>query len=322
MARSPGGGGLLATAHVDGTVRVLDASSFRVVEAWSLGAAQRACAWAPLGFGEGLGEFSETDTHAHVTTTAHMLASGGCDGTVRVWRVELDARLDAVSWRDPDEGVVAAIGPGDAGRGKALPASTLVGVSGERVSLALEAFGGENSTKARYGGMATSDATPNAPFSMFDHRTRAAATRALPAAGDGTLAVSVADGARNDAYACRLKPEDTRGLPVDALAFAFGDAAAAAAERRVAAWRVALAESESATRAASAARRADVRHRFPRMTPSQRRAYNAAYAERMAPLRARRARFWNLVQSHGYGTEKGETNASEPNETSERETEL
>jgi hypothetical protein len=58
------------------------------------------------------------------------------------------------------------------------------------------------------------------------------------------------------------------------------------------------------------------------MTPSQRRAYNAAYAERMAPLRARRARFWNLVQSHGYGTEKGETNASEPNETSERETEL
>ena len=322
VARSPGGGGLLATAHVDGTVRVLDASSFRVVEAWSLGAAQRACAWAPLGFGEGLGEFSETDTHAHVTTTAHMLASGGCDGTVRVWRVELDARLDAVSWRDPDEGVVAAIGPGDAGRGKALPASTLVGVSGERVSLALEAFGGENSTKARYGGMATSDATPNAPFSMFDHRTRAAATRALPAAGDGTLAVSVADGARNDAYACRLKPEDTRGLPVDALAFAFGDAAAAAAERRVAAWRVALAESESATRAASAARRADVRHRFPRMTPSQRRAYNAAYAERMAPLRARRARFWNLVQSHGYGTEKGETNASEPNETSERETEL
>jgi hypothetical protein len=110
---------------------------------------------------------------------------------------------------------------------------------------------------------------------------------------------------------------------VDALAFAFGDAAAAAAEKRVAAWRVALAESESATRAASAARRAYVRERFPRMTPSQRRAYNAAYAERMAPLRARRARFWNLVQSHGYVTEdEGETNASDPNETSERETEL
>ena len=121
VARSPGGGGLLATAHVDGTVRVLDASSFRVVEAWSLGAAQRACAWAPLGFGEGLGEFSETDAHAHETTTAHMLASGGCDGTVRVWRVELDARLDAVSWRDPDEGVVAAIGPGDAGGAKPFP---------------------------------------------------------------------------------------------------------------------------------------------------------------------------------------------------------
>ena len=60
------------------------------------------------------------------------------------------------------------------------------------------------------------------------------------------------------------------------------------------------------------------------MTPSQRRAYNAAYAERMAPLRARRARFWNLVQSHGYLTEdEGETNASaSTNETSERETEL
>ena len=84
-----------------------------------------------------------------------------------------------------------------------------------------------------------------------------------------------------------------------------------------------MAESESATRAASAARRAYVSERFPRMTPSQRRAYNAAYAERMAPLRARRARFWNLVQSHGYVTEdEGETNASEPNETGERETEL
>ena len=326
-ARSPGGGGLLATAHVDGTVRVLDASSFRTVEAWSLGAAQRACAWAPAPVGEGLLQdaFPETDARARETTTTHLLASGGCDGTVRVWRVEADARLDAVSWRDPDEGVVAAIGPGVAGRGKALPASTLVGVSGERVSLALEAFGGENSTKAS-GGFVESDATPfSMPFSMFDHRRRATETRALPAAGDGTLVATVADGARNDAkYACRLKPEDTRGLPVDALAFAFGDAAAAAAEKRVAAWRVALAESESATRAASAARRAYVRERFPRMTPSQRRAYNAAYAERMAPLRARRARFWNLVQSHGYLTEdEGETNASaSTNETSERETEL
>ena len=326
-ARSPGGGGLLATAHVDGTVRVLDASSFRTVEAWSLGAAQRACAWAPAPVGEGLLQdaFPETDARARETTTTHLLASGGCDGTVRVWRVEADARLDAVSWRDPDEGVVAAIGPGVAGRGKALPASTLVGVSGERVSLALEAFGGENSTKAS-GGLVESDATPfSMPFSMFDHRRRATETRALPAAGDGTLVATVADGAPNDAkYACRLKPEDTRGLPVDALAFAFGDAAAAAAEKRVAAWRVALAESESATRAASAARRAYVRERFPRMTPSQRRAYNAAYAERMAPLRARRARFWNLVQSHGYLTEdEGETNASaSTNETSERETEL
>ena len=202
MARSPGGGGLHATAHVDGTVRVLDASSFRTVEAWSLGASQRACAWAPR-FGEGLGEFSETDTHAHETTTAHMLAAGGCDGTVRVWRVELDARLDAVSWRDPDEGVVAAIGPGDAGRGKALPASTLVGVSGERVSLALEAFGGENSTKARYGGMATSDATPNAPFSMFDHRTRATDARASRRRGR-KHAAAAADGARNDAKSLRV----------------------------------------------------------------------------------------------------------------------
>ena len=329
-ARSPGGGGLLATAHVDGTVRVLDASSFRTVEAWSLGAAQRACAWAPAPVREGLlqNAFSETDARARETTTTHLLASGGCDGTVRVWRVEADARLDAVSWRDPDEGVVAAIGPGVAGRGKALPASTLVGVSGERVSLALEAFGGENSTKAS-GESAETDATPfSMPFSMFDHRTRATGTRALPAAGDGTPVATVADDARNDAYVFsqkirRLKPEDTRGLPVDALAFAFGDAAAAAAEKRVAAWRVALAESESATRAASAARRAYVSERFPRMTPSQRRAYNAAYAERMAPLRARRARFWNLVQSHGYVTEdEGETNASEPNETGERETEL
>ena len=105
-----------------------------------------------------------------------------------------------------------------------------------------------------------------------------------------------------------MTPEDTNGLPVEALAFAFGDAAAEAAERREKAWREKLAESEAATRDLSAERRAYVRDAFPRMTPSQRRAYNAAYAERMAPLRARRARFWNLVQNHGYVTEdEGET---------------
>ena len=108
---------------------------------------------------------------------------------------------------------------------------------------------------------------------------------------------------------------------MDALAFAFGDAAAAAAERRVAAWRVGGGERVRDARSERGAARGRPPP-VPAQTPSQRRAYNAAYAERMAPLRARRARFWNLVQSHGYGTEKGETNASEPNETSERETEL
>jgi hypothetical protein len=52
------------------------------------------------------------------------------------------------------------------------------------------------------------------------------------------------------------------------------------------------------------------------MTPSQRRAYNAAYAEKMAPLRATRARFWNLVRSHGYGEARGE----DPAERDERAT--
>ena len=36
------------------------------------------------------------------------------------------------------------------------------------------------------------------------------------------------------------------------------------------------------------------------MSAGERRAYNAAHARRMAPLRATRARFWNLVKSHGY----------------------
>ena len=319
VARSPGGGGLLATAHVDGTVRVLDASSFHVLEAWSLGSAQRACAWAPAGVlsgggGEALGGSERADASPGAETR-HLLASGGRDGTVRVWCVETDARLDAVSWRDPDEGVVAAIGPGDVGRSRALPASTLVGVSGERVSLALEAFGGENSTRAS-GGVA---GRANAPFSMFDHGRRANGASMLPAAGptdgtpatagDRTLAVTVADGARDDAARAaprRPTPEDARGLPAAALAFAFGDAAAAEAERRLEAWREKLAESESATRAASAARRAFVRERFPGMTPEQRRAYNAAYAERMAPLRAIRARFWNLVRSHGYEADEAD----------------
>ena len=294
-ARSPGGGGLLATAHVDGTVRVLEASSFRTVEAWSLGAAQRACAWASTNF----------DTKK--TTRRHLLASGGADGFVRVWRVETEASLDAVAWRDPEDGVVPAVGPGELGSRRALPASTLLGVSSERVSLALEAFGGENSTK-RKGGK-----NENAPFSMFDHatttKTRADA-RALPAADrlDGPLAVSLADDVEEKKRegAFLLTPEDTRGLPVEALAFAFGDAAAAAAETREKAWREKLAESEAATRALSAERRAYVRDAFPRMTPSQRRAYNTAYAEKMAPLRATRARFWNLVRSHGYGEARGE----------------
>ena len=333
MARSPGGGGLLATAHVDGTVRVLDASSFRTVEAWSLGSAQRTCAWAPAG-ARARGTTLETnarsgslrdtlatpdggdDAREAECTVTHLLASGGCDGTVRVFRVVTDASLDAVAWRDPDEGAVAAIGPGDVGRRKALPASTLLGVSGERVSLALEAFGGENSTRAHGGGLATRD-TRNTSFSMFDHERRANEAFALPAAaGDGTPAVSVAVDARDDdsfsfsSAASRLTPEDTRGLPVDALAFAFGDAAAAEAERRVEAWRTKLAESESATRAASEARRAFVRDRFPGMSAGERRAYNAAHARRMAPLRATRARFWNLVKSHGYHGD-GDENATD-----------
>ena len=312
-ARSPGGGGLLATAHVDGTVRVLEASSFRTVEAWSLGAAQRACAWA-----------STKDTTKTKTKTlkSHLLASGGADGFVRLWRVETDACLDAIAWRDPEDGVVPAVGPGLLGSRRALPASTLLGVSSERVSLALEAFGGENSTKSKSAGTEKGDENENAPFSMFDHsKTR----RALPDAErnpDGTLAVSLSadDSGMHSHYeevsAFCMTPEDTNGLPVEALAFAFGDAAAEAAERREKAWREKLAESEAATRDLSAERRAYVRDAFPRMTPSQRRAYNAAYAEKMAPLRATRARFWNLVRSHGYGEARGE----DPAERDERAT--
>jgi hypothetical protein len=253
---------------------------------------------------------------------SHLLASGGADGFVRLWRVETDASVDAIAWRDPEDGVVPAIGPGLLGSRRALPASTLLGVSSERVSLALEAFGGENSTKRKSAGTEKGDENENAPFSMFDHATT---RRALPDAErnpDGTLAVSLSadDLGMNSHYeqeaAFCMTPEDTNGLPVEALAFAFGDAAAEAAERREKAWREKLAESEAATRVLSAERRAYVRDAFPRMTPSQRRAYNAAYAEKMAPLRATRARFWNLVRSHGYGEARGE----DPAERDERAT--
>ena len=133
----------------------------RVVEAWSLGAAQRACAWAPSGGEPGsawhrapapkdLASFLKQTRarNARNHDRAHArIRRVRWDGP-RVARRELDARLDAVSRRDPDE----ASSPPSAREtrgGAALPASTLVGVSGERVSLALEAFGGENSTKAR-----------------------------------------------------------------------------------------------------------------------------------------------------------------------------
>ena len=195
-----------------------------------------------------------------------------------------------------------------------------------RVSLALEAFGGENSTKARYGGMATSDATPNAPFSMFDPGRAPPGRAGFPPPGTRT-APWYRRRRRAERRAGRVSPEaeDTRGLPVDALAFAFGDAAAAAAERRVAAWRVALAESESATRAGEpAARRADVRHRFPRSFLSQRRAYNGAkYAERMAPRSSEtRAVLERWSRATGMARRRARRTTSAPNETSERETEL
>ena len=122
---------------------------------------------------------------------SHLLASGGADGFVRLWRVETDECLDALAWRDPEDGVVPAVGPGKLGSRRALPASTLLGVSSERVSLALEAFGGENSTKRKSAGTEKGDENENAPFSMFDH---AATRRALPDAErnpDGTLAVSL-----------------------------------------------------------------------------------------------------------------------------------
>ena len=64
-----------------------------------------------------------------------LLATGGADGWVRVWRVS--STNDHRTWWDAEDGVVPAVGPGARGRADALPASALARLPPERVARAL-----------------------------------------------------------------------------------------------------------------------------------------------------------------------------------------
>ena len=64
-----------------------------------------------------------------------LLATGGADGWVRVWRVS--PTNDHRTWWDAEDGVVPAVGPGARGRADALPASALARLPPERVARAL-----------------------------------------------------------------------------------------------------------------------------------------------------------------------------------------
>lgn len=314
VSRSPGGG-RVATAHLDGTTRVLDAATFETVSVWSFGAAQTVCDWAghsvrlleteeeeeeevnatdsskkSTGSSQKSSDSSRKSTDGSSDDTKrtskeskefNLLATGGADGAVRVFRVAVTG--DKNAWRDVDEGVVAAIGPGVGGARKALPASLLTGVSSERVSLALETFGGENST--RKGG--------SVPFSVFMHGE----------SGMKALGASDTNSDHTHSSFADLNLADVVGLPADALAFAFGPEAEREATAKLQRWQEEYDVAEKETTRASETRREIVRDQFPTMSPSEKRAANKSHAEKMVPLRLARVRLWNLIKTGGYGVE-------------------
>lgn len=311
VSRSPGGGHV-ATAHVDGTIRVLDSRNFETKCKWSLGSTQTTCDWAPSGV-----ELENADTEVSVrdfdevrmdkqseddddatsderTTKKlyNLLATAGVDGTICVWRVDVSG--DFSTWRDPDEGVVAAIGPGLGGASKALPASLLTGVSTERVSKALETFGGENSS--RKGG--------SVPFSVFTHKTGPQLLENGDTSDTGT---------HNHRSFGDLDLSDVAGLPSDALAFALGPDASKEAALKLKKWQAQYDLAEVATNAAAEERRRIVRDLFPAMMSAEKRAANVSHSKKMKPLREERTRLWGLMKTGGFG-EEGKEDGKE-NET-------
>ena len=84
---------------------------------------------------------SNSDAGADEKAARLLLATGGADGLVRVWSVP--RTNDAKSWWDAEDGVIPAIGPGEAGAAAALPSAADAFRSGSAsasIALALGAF--------------------------------------------------------------------------------------------------------------------------------------------------------------------------------------
>ena len=212
-----------------------------------------------------------------------LLAYGGDDGAIRLAFVP--SAGDDRHWWDADRGVVPAVGPGAAGLRDALPASAFVAALGGSGGVSRErvalALSGLSGDGGDPGGSAAELATLKSLFL---------------ASGGGGLGL-LSGGTTTDAEAIER------------------------AAARVRAWEAELEKWEVEADAARSDRERVVRDEFPALAPSRRRAFNAAHAERMRPIRERRGFLARLVRRKGL-VDEDELRAEEERERGVRAEEL
>ena len=211
------------------------------------------------------------------------MAYGGDDGAIRLAFVP--SAGDDRHWWDADRGVVPAVGPGAAGLRDALPASAFVAALGGSGGVSRErvalALSGLSGDGGDPGGSAAELATLKSLFL---------------ASGGGGLGL-LSGGTTTDAEAIER------------------------AAARVRAWEAELEKWEVEADAARSDRERVVRDEFPALAPSRRRAFNAAHAERMRPIRERRGFLARLMRRKGL-VDEDELRAEEERERGVRAEEL